>query len=42
MSTLLLSFDMTVKNLTDEGAYIDAVTLDAREYIKEELEKHTN
>ncbi len=37
--TLLLSFDMTVKNLRDEGACVDPVTLDAMDFIKSELEE---
>ena len=36
--TLLLSFDMTIKNLRTEGATISGATLAAMDYIKEEIE----
>lgn len=38
--TLLLSFDMTIKNLLDEGAPVDPETLRAKKYIEEELNKN--
>ena len=39
LKTLILSFDMTVSSLKNEGAPVDSDTLEARDYIRKELEK---
>ena len=41
LKTLILSFDMTVSSLEHEGAPVDSDTLEARDYIRKELEKYT-
>jgi nicotinate-nucleotide adenylyltransferase len=41
LKTLMLSFDMTVSSLKNEGAPVDTDTLEARDYIRKELEKYT-
>lgn len=37
LKTLELSFDMTVKALIDEGSFVDTCTVDARNYIIEQI-----
>ncbi len=40
-STMITSFDMTIKNLMEEGALIDSDTVEARNYFIENLRKRS-